>query len=368
MDCMNLNIIENHSIAQSSLAKRKMYRGICYFAMFTVVGLAILFYTTSTPQTLSAFTRLDYRYFILATLLVVVDILLGAWRNHVLVQKIKPGVKLWLCLKAQLANEFGSAVTPGQGGGGPAWLYVLYRGGISLAPAIAVSVIIFLSTLFFYQVTTAVSLVVLNDRFSGESLLYLLHIGFLISMGMFLLVLFSLCMPQRMSRFITAVSRPLINSGKPWASYLSRIVEQITDVIRKYYSSCMLIFRNFRLSVFKTFLITGLYFLNKLILAYIIILGLGVQVNFVTAIAILALLRFILYFTPTPGGSGVGEISIAILMSALLPMYLLPVYTVLYRSFQLFLPSALGAWVLLKELRAVTLTEACKEEALNAIT
>jgi len=127
------------------------------------------------------------------------------------------------------------------------------------------------------------------------------------------------------------------------------------------------IFQNFRFSVLKIFLITGLYYLNKLIVAYIIILGLGVQVNFLTALAILALLRFIIYFTPTPGGSGVGEISIAVLMSAILPAYLLPVYTVLYRSFQLFLPSAFGAWVLLKELKAATLTESCKQETLNAV-
>jgi len=229
MACMNSNVIDSHSLAQSSLNKGKIYKGICYLAMFTVVSLAILFYITSTPQTLSAFTRLDHRYFILATLLMAIDILLGAWRNHVLVQKIKPGVKLWLCLKAQLANEFGSAVTPGQGGGGPAWLYVLYRGGIAVAPAISVSVIIFLSTLFFYQLSTAASVVILSNQYSSRSLLYLLQIGFLISTGMFFLVLFSLCMPRKMSGLINAVFRPFRNSRKTWALRLSRIIDKIND-------------------------------------------------------------------------------------------------------------------------------------------
>ncbi|MCB0292949.1 MAG: hypothetical protein KDH97_22030, partial [Calditrichaeota bacterium] len=67
-------------------------------------------------------------------------------------------------------------------------------------------------------------------------------------------------------------------------------------------------------------------------------------------LALLAILRFILYFTPTPGGSGIGELSIATLMASIVPGYLLPVYTVLYRAYHLFLPAIFGAWVLLKEL------------------
>ena len=75
--------------------------------------------------------------------------------------------------------------------------------------------------------------------------------------------------------------------------------------------------------------------------------------DYLTAIAILALLRFILYFAPTPGGSGIGEISIGVLMSPIMPLYLLLIYTVLYRALHLFLPAVFGAWVLLAELRAV---------------
>jgi uncharacterized membrane protein YbhN (UPF0104 family) len=68
--------------------------------------------------------------------------------------------------------------------------------------------------------------------------------------------------------------------------------------------------------------------------------------------AILALLRFILYFAPTPGGSGIAEITIAVLMSTIMPLYLLPIYIILYRAFHLFLPASFGAYVLLAELRA----------------
>ena len=67
--------------------------------------------------------------------------------------------------------------------------------------------------------------------------------------------------------------------------------------------------------------------------------------------SVLALLRFVLYFSPTPGGSGVAEISIAALMSLIMPAYLLPIYAILYRAFHLYFPAAFGAWIVFAELR-----------------
>ena len=80
----------------------------------------------------------------------------------------------------------------------------------------------------------------------------------------------------------------------------------------------------------------------------------GVEVSYLTAMAVLALLRFVLYFSPTPGGSGVGEISITALMSIIMPGYMLPVYAILYRAFHLYLPAAFGAWIVFSELRSST--------------
>ena len=107
----------------------------------------------------------------------------------------------------------------------------------------------------------------------------------------------------------------------------------------------------------QAFAVTSLYYFGKLNLAYLIMLGMGVEVSYLTAMAVLALLRFVLYFSPTPGGSGVGEISIAALMSIIMPDYMLPVYAILYRAFHLYLPAAFGAWVVFAELRSSTVKQ-----------
>jgi hypothetical protein len=68
-------------------------------------------------------------------------------------------------------------------------------------------------------------------------------------------------------------------------------------------------------------------------------------------IAIQTVVMFVLYLAPTPGGSGIAELIIAALMSTLMAEFLLPVFTVLYRFFILYLPALLGFFVVIKELK-----------------
>lgn len=157
-------------------------------------------------------------------------------------------------------------------------------------------------------------------------------------------------MPKRMACAIRAVVRTLGYLNKRWTLRLAQAGERLAVGVHQYRSNCLLFLSQNRMSVLQVFLITVLYYLGKLNLAYLILLGLGLQVDYLMAMAILALLRFIIYFSPTPGASGIGDISIATLTSAIMPLYLVPVYTVLYRAFHLFLPAAFGAWVLFSEI------------------
>ena len=154
-----------------------------------------------------------------------------------------------------------------------------------------------------------------------------------------------------MSRASTAIAQIARRSDRRWCLRLAQAFERVAVGIRRYRASCVMFLGQSRMAVVQVFFLTNLYYLGKLNLAYLIFLSLGVEVDYLTAMSILALLRFILYFSPTPGGSGIGDISIAALTSVIMPLSLVPVYTVLYRAFHLYLPASIGAWVLLAALR-----------------
>jgi uncharacterized membrane protein YbhN (UPF0104 family) len=53
-----------------------------------------------------------------------------------------------------------------------------------------------------------------------------------------------------------------------------------------------------------------------------------------------------IYFAPTPGGSGFAEMSIAVLFEKIVSSAILPLFTLLQRSFLLFFPAIIGQLLL----------------------
>jgi uncharacterized membrane protein YbhN (UPF0104 family) len=58
-----------------------------------------------------------------------------------------------------------------------------------------------------------------------------------------------------------------------------------------------------------------------------------------------------IYFAPSPGGSGFAEVGISVLFGKIVPTALLPIFTLLQRSFLLFFPALIGAYVVINLLR-----------------
>jgi len=102
--------------------------------------------------------------------------------------------------------------------------------------------------------------------------------------------------------------------------------------------------------IFMSFFITILLYFNKYVTAYFLLLAFGVEADFWTVVAIQAVVYLILYFAPTPGGSGIAELSISGLMAGIVANEYLASFTLLYRSFLVFIPALLGAIVMLTEL------------------
>ncbi|RMG61380.1 MAG: UPF0104 family protein [Calditrichaeota bacterium] len=328
--------------------RRRLLRGLRYFLFFTVIGMTAVFYFTGTPETFSAVQQVSIPMLVVALMLMALDIALGSWRNLVLLKPFHPEVGFWLCLRAQLANEFAAAVTPGQSGGAIAWLYVLNRKGVKVARALAVSALIFLSTLLVFLLTTAGAVIILRNWFSTRAgLWHVFGAAIWICLALSIVVFLALWKPQPVGYLLMRSAQAI---QRRWGFRLKKYSQGLVQAIHQYHDTSAKLVREHPVTVLLAYGITFMYYGVKLNMAYLLLVVLGGQIDYLSAIALLALVRFLLYFTPTPGGSGVGEVSIAALLSGVLPAHVLPLYTALYRSFYLFLPAGIGALVLLREL------------------
>ena len=84
---------------------------------------------------------------------------------------------------------------------------------------------------------------------------------------------------------------------------------------------------------------------------YVILVGLGVHTDILQVISIQIFIQFMIYFAPIPGNSGFAEAGIAVLFATIVPPSVISVFTLLQRSFLLFLPAVIGAWVVISTLK-----------------
>jgi uncharacterized protein (TIRG00374 family) len=85
------------------------------------------------------------------------------------------------------------------------------------------------------------------------------------------------------------------------------------------------------LALFWATILSGPSHANKLLAGYVALRALGIHTNFVDILLVQTLVMFLLYFAPTPGASGVGELLSAAVMSSYVPRELTPIYILVWR-------------------------------------
>jgi uncharacterized protein (TIRG00374 family) len=348
--------MSNSSPAPADFRRTTLVRGLVWFLVLTVAGLAVLFAFTFHGDAARVLQRVSPAFLLLALGGAVVDLLVGAVRYQIFLRRIRPGTSLWLPVRADLANRFVSAVTPSQTGGGPAQVFVLWRGGIPVPEALSFLLVNFLSTLVFFLLAGGCAAWAFRDAFPGGAIHWLVTWGFVafaVSLSVMLAAFFR---PEVVARPLSIVAEKLRPAEGRLARALVRVCDGGVDAAGRYRAACREFVRDAPHLPVLSFVLTVALYLNKFTLAWLVLRGLGAEASWASTVSVQALLHFILYVAPSPGGSGIAELSTGALMALLLPGHLLAPFTLCYRFFLLYLPATVGAFVMMFELRPRTPT------------
>jgi len=328
----------------------KIRRGLYIFAILTVLALAGLFLYSHTGETVSAIGHIQFKYFLLVLGLSLLDMTIGALRNHIYFMVMAKHVTFWTSIRANLANIFMGAVTPSQSAGGPAQLYVYYNAGVSMGKAISVGVLNLLATIIFFVVSAGFSIYVLRDSFNSliRNILFFCFVIFFIQLVLYFLAVWK---PESALRIIQKLSLRLSRWLPRFKGRIEKFTGKVVKELTAYKETCsMFLGRHIYIPILAVVLTFVLY-INKFILAYFIMVGLGASGDFLTVICIQALVLFISYYSISPGASGIAELSIAALMSSVMTRKSLMIFALLQRFFILYLPVIFGAFVVTHEIR-----------------
>ncbi len=332
-------------------ARSKLIVGALAFGGLTALGLVALVRWRPPSELDSILARITPGFAFALLALLAVDFALGGLRYRLLLDgRVFSRVSLWHCVRANWANMLLGAITPAQTGGGAAQLYVLCRRGARLSEAILCSLLTFVATLLFFALGGLAALAFLPGGTLSRGVLIALVIAVAVIAALAGLLISAVAARRRTVR----VLRRLLNAGsrrgtriRRWAAALRRLLSR---EIERLAAGVRAVASRGKVTLVWVCAATAVLYLNKYFMGYVLAASLQGPVD-LSFIGLQLLQHILLYFSPTPGASGVAEASTGLLMNRVLLAEITVLWVVGWRLLTTFFGTILGAFVLLAEAR-----------------
>lgn len=332
--------------------------------LFIAISIAIFWYQFNRIETgdkLPSLGQLQWGYLVLILLFMPVETLLGGTRMWMICRVLQPGISVWACVKADLANMGVAILTPSQTGGGPGQIYILNRAGAKIGTALTISLLSFVGTmvalfgigiysLFFTGIAKAGSLFI--AAVFMLTFIAALIIGSALWPGFFRIIIAS---SSRVFWRLGGRSYPLEEwwpAGEPKTSppydRMGRLAVRLTDIVYGYRNDLARFLRHGKLVFFCTCFLSLGFFISRFILAFLCLRFLGIQESSLGEVIERQMaLSFLTYLAPTPGSAGVAEGASLSIMAEIVSPGFAPYYNLLWRFSTVYIGAMVGFLLIL---------------------
>lgn len=331
--------------------RAKIGTGLRVFAVITVVALLIILILTAKRETWQALKKVQPAFLIGTVVFWVLYLLFDGLRIQILSGALGRRVGIRVALKVIVSGFFLAAVTPFQTGGLPVQLYILRKEEISIGKGSLIllfrgvlELVVFIVAIpliwFFYRSLLTGSVVRVLFRY-----LLTVYIGFTI------FLLFLVFLPKTLKRLSYGLAfslrrRKLVKSKK-----LLRGIKRLFCEVDDFRRGLKIYFSKRKLKLLGALSMTLISFVAYFMFAPMLLYGLGLHSSLVEIVVLQILLKYLLFFIPTPGASGIAEAGFASLFYQICPQHLLGVFVILWRFFTFYLGAGIGGAVVLGLLR-----------------
>lgn len=318
--------------------------GIFVFVAASLAGFTALFLITQDLRgSLEGFRSFRLAWALPCIALAALDWFGGGLRLWLLTQPLKFEIAYRKCVTTAGATAALASLTPSGTGGGPAQLYGLVRHGASLGRALACNFasvtvnLMFLSLAglgaWFFGAASGLEGIRLPAGVSAAALFEWSALAFGVIASVILLIALSPRWPRKVA---------LRLFGR------RRRVRKVLRFLQELHGSIVIYARRGKLIMLLAVVADIIPFGARFAMGWAVLMGFGVDAPFWNVFMLHALLHFLLYFMPTPGGTGIGEILAPAFMAPFLPSHLLVAYTAVWRFFLTYLTVLVGGTVLFR--------------------
>ena len=232
-------------------------------------------------------------------------------------------------------GAWGAYLTPFNSGASPMIIWTMRRAGVKLPEALTSVFMTFVATVAFFAIAGPLAIwlgagrsleqhgLVLGITLYGLFKTSLTLFG-LIGAVMFVAIVF----PDTLRRLVKWLAERLARRSEKAAARMAALSEGIDRA-----HECLVAFGSPKglLTLLLAILISAPSHANKLLAGYVTLRVLGITADFTDVLLVQTFLTFLLYFAPTPGASGIAELTSAAVMSIYLAPHDLPSYTLIWR-------------------------------------
>jgi len=338
-----------------ALTPRLLRRGLELFAAISLGGVALLVayylirFGDRVDVLLSPFLRLNWGWMGVGLVLASMDWFGGGLRLWVCTRYVYPGVRLRDMVLAGGFGAWAAYLTPFQSGSAPMSMWVMKRAGVPVPVALSSIFVTFIATVGFFAIAGPLAVVLGAGQSLSQHGLVLgitLYDLFKTSLTIFgflgLLMLTAVIFPGVMKRLIQRLAGRFARRSPKAAERMAKLS---TGVDRAH--DCMVAFGSPKglLTLLLAIVISAPSHANKLLAGYVTMRVLGIPADFTDILLLQILISFLLYFAPTPGGSGLAELTSAAVMSIYVPRELTPSYTLIWRFINSYATVIVGSLI-----------------------
>ncbi len=333
------------------LSPKLLVRGFQIFVLISLIGyIAVLIYGNNFPAFLESLTRIHWEWIVLGLGLASLDWLGGGLRLWVVTRVLHPDPPFKGMVLAGGMSAWAAYVTPMQSGAAPLMIYTMRRYGVPVPVAMAATLMTFIATVAFFAIAGPLAILFGAGKSLGEKgnvlglSLYDLFLGSLgIFAGLGVLLVVIIIFPRIVRDLIHRLAIFAGRRSKRVANKLAQLqagIDTAHESVEKFNTP-----RGWLALLWAT-IISGPSHANKLLAGYVALRAVGIEAQFVDVLLVQTLITFLLYFVPTPGASGVAELTSAVVMSVYVPVAVTPLYTMIWRLILSYFTIAFGFFVL----------------------
>ena len=308
----------------------KFYRRLLCLILLVLIISGVVIYTTIDINTLKNLDRFQPWSIALAVAAVGLGLFFDGSRLMHLVRVSQERITLYQAVQVIFGNYFLALLTPGATGGAVAQLMFLRHAGVPTGKAAVLVIVRTLLSIFFLAI--CMPFILLHDEgivpgIDNDWLMIITLTAFALIIGM----VFG-AKHGNLDGFVIWATRNVKNQRRRKIFAFYRDTKSAISMLSQS-PRCMLI----------VFLESGLNLLCIYAIVPCLLLGLGVwDADWCAVMGRMIFLNMLLYFTPTPGGSGIAEGGFVLLFSGTVPSGMVGIIAVCWRLIAEYIPFLIG--------------------------